>query len=197
MTKANVLTSVFVKQCREAGVYRDGQGLMLRVEITGTKRWVLRVTVRGKRRDIGLGSANAVTLGEARETAFDLRKLARDGHNPVAVHRAGRIAVPTFAEAAATVHSQRLDAWSNGKHCSQWINTLRDHAFPLIGAKLVSEISTGDILAVLTPIWLMKHETARRVRQRIRAVLEWATVAGHREGANPAIAVGAGLPKPP
>ena len=95
------------------------------------------------------------------------------------------------------VHRQRLKGWSNGKHRDQWINTLRDHAFPEIGDKLVSEISTADVLAVLTPIWLTKYETARRVRQRTRAVLEWAAVAGHREGANPAVSVGAGLPRQP
>ncbi len=111
--------------------------------------------------------------------------------------RAARTTVPSFAEAAATVHRQRLAGWSNGKHRDQWINTLRDHAFPEIGDKLVSEISPADVLAVLTPIWLTKHETARRVRQRIRTVLEWATVAGHRDGANPAVGVGAGLPRQP
>lgn len=197
MTKANALTSVFVKQCRRPGVYRDGQGLMLRVETTGAKRWVLRISVRGQRRDIGLGSANAVTLAEAREKAIDLRRFARNGLDPVAAQQAVRTAVPTFAEAAIAVHRQRLNAWSNGKHSSQWINTLRAYAFPVIGQKLVSEITSADVLSVLMPIWLPKHETARRVRQRIRAVLERATVAGHRAGANPAVGVGSGLPRPP
>lgn len=197
MAKANALTSVFVKQCRGPGVYRDGQGLMLRVETTGTKRWVLRVTVRGKRRDIGLGSANAVTLAEARDRATDLRRLARDGIDLVAAQQATRTAIPTFADVATNVHRQRVRAWSNGKHSSQWINTLRDYAYPVFGQKPVSEITSADVLAVLTPIWLSKHETARRVRQRIRAVLEWATVAGHRDGPNPAESVGAGLPRPP
>jgi integrase len=197
VAKANALTSIFVKQCRRAGVYRDGQGLMLRVEPTGTKRWVLRITVRGKRRDVGLGSASDVSLVDARDRAFELRRLARDGVDPVGAQRAARTTIPTFAEAAAMVHRQRLKGWSNGKHRDQWINTLRDHAFPEIGDKLVSEISTADVLAVLTPIWLTKHETARRVRQRTRAVLEWAAVAGHREGTNPAVNVGAGLPRQP
>lgn len=92
---------------------------MLRVETTGAKRWVLRISVRGQRRDIGLGSANAVTLAEAREKAIDLRRFARNGLDPVAAQQAARTAVPTFAEAAATVHRQRLNAWSNGKHSSQ------------------------------------------------------------------------------
>lgn len=197
MTKANALTPVFVKQCKTAGVYRDGQGLILRVEATGARRWVLRLTIRGKRRDIGLGSAREVSLVEARDKAVELRRLKRDGADPIAAQRTAKKTAPTFAEAAAIVHRQRLRAWSNGKHRDQWINTLRDHAFPEIGNKLVADISTGDVLAVLTPIWLTKHETARRVRQRVRAVLEWAAVAGHREGANPAIGVGAGLPRQP
>lgn len=193
MAKANALSSLFVKQCRKPGVYCDGQGLMLRVETAGTKRWVLRVTVRGKRRDIGLGSANSTPLVDVREKAFELRKLARAGRDPVQSRK--QAVVPTFADAAFAVHRQRLKLWSNDKHSSQWINSLSDHAFPLIGEKLVSEITTADILKVLTPIWLTKSETARRIRQRIYVVLEWATVAGYRDGANPAAAVGAGLPR--
>jgi integrase len=197
VTKANELTSVFVKQCRQAGVYRDGQGLMLRVEPTGTKRWVLRITVRGMRRDVGIGSAKDVSLVEARNRAFELRRLAREGKDVVGAQRAARTSVPTFKDAAKTVHLQRIKGWSNGKHRNQWINTLRDHAFPLIGNKPVSDIFTADILAVLTPIWLSKHETAKRVRQRIRAVLEWTAVAGYRDGVNPADTVSSGLPRPP
>jgi integrase len=195
MAKANALSAVFVKQCRKAGVYRDGQGLILRVEATGTKRWVLRVKIRGKSRDIGLGSAKDVSLVEARDRAHELRRLVRDGTDPVGAQRAARTTIPTFAEAAELVHRQRLKGWSNGKHRNQWLSTLRDHAFPVIGATAVSEISTADVLTTLTPIWLTKPETARRVRQRIRAVLEWAIVAGHRKEANPAISVGAGLPR--
>lgn len=197
MAKANGLTSVFVKQCRQAGVYRDGQGLMLRVEPTGAKRWVLRITVRGRRRDIGIGSAKDVSLIEARDQAFELRRLARNGHDPVSARRAARTSIPTFRDAATEVHSQRLKGWSNGKHRDQWINTLRDHAYPHIGDKLVSDISTADILNVLTPIWLTKYETAKRVRQRIRAVLDWSSVSGFRTGPNPADLVSAGLPRPP
>ena len=182
MAKANTLTAVFVKQCRRPGSYRDGQGLLLRVELTGTKRWVLRLTVRGKRRDVGLGSAKDVSLVDARERAFDLRRQARNGVDPVGAQRAARAAMPTFSEAAERVHCQRQKAWSNGKHREQWLNTLRDHAYHEIGDTPVAEISTADVLAVLTPIWLTKPETARRVRQRIRTVLEWAIVAGHRAG---------------
>jgi integrase len=184
-----------VKQCKQPGLYRDGQGLLLRVDPSGAKRWVLRVTIRGKRRDVGLGSARAVSLQEARERAAERRKDVRDGRDPVAAQRAIRSTIPTFAEAAQVVHSHQREGWANGKHVEQWINTLRDHAFPLIGGKLVSEITAGDVLDVLSPIWLAKPETARRVRQRIRLVLERALVAGHRYGINPADAVAGGLPR--
>jgi Arm DNA-binding domain len=123
MAKANALSAVFVKQCRKPGVYRDGQGLILRVESTGTKRWVLRVTLRGKSRDIGLGSANDVSLIEARDRAHELRRLVRDGIDPIGAQRAARTTIPTFAEAAEIVHRQRLKGWSNGKHRDQWLST--------------------------------------------------------------------------
>jgi len=140
-------------------------------------------------------SAGTISLQDARDRAADLRKAAREGRYPVAAQGATRSTIPTFAEAARIAHEQHREGWANGKHVGQWINTLRDHAFPLIGGKLVSEITSADVLSVLSPIWLAKPETARRVRQRIRLVLERARVAGHRDGVNPADAVGAGLPR--
>lgn len=193
MAKANALTALSVKQARRPGVYLDGQGLRLRVEEGGAKRWVLRLTVNGRRRDVGLGSATDVSLFEARERAADLRKAARDGKDPVAVQRAVRTLVPTFREAAEQEHARRCKAWREGKHRAQWINSLRQHAYPKIGHRLVSDITMSDVLDVLAPIWVDKAETARRVRQRIRVVLEYTRVAGHRDGINPADAVGAAL----
>ncbi|CAN1721408.1 DUF4102 domain-containing protein [Hyphomicrobium sp. 1Nfss2.1] len=197
MAKANLLTAMSVKQARKPGVYRDGQGLLLRVFEGGAKRWVLRLTVNGRRRDVGLGSAGDVSLVEARDRAAELRKAARAGRDPVAVQRAARSTVPTFREAAEQEHERRCKSWRNGKHRDQWINTLKQHAFPKIGDLLVSDINSGDLLNVLSPIWLIKAETARRVLGRIRVVLERARVAGHRDGINPADAVRAGLPKQP
>ncbi len=115
----------------------------------------------------------------------------------MAAQRAKRTTVPTFEAAARTVHKERLEAWAPGKHVDQWINSLRDHVFPKIGDLLVSEVGSADVLSVLHPIWLAKPETARRVRQRIRVVLEWARVAEHRDGLNPADTVGSGLAPQP
>ena len=197
MAKASLLTALFVKQVREPGVYRDGQGLVLRVFESGAKRWVLRVTARGRRRDVGLGAASEVSLAEARERAAERRKDVRDGRDPVAAQRAARTSIPTFRDAAEQEYQRRCKGWRDGKHRGQWINTLRQHAFPKIGDRLVSDVTMADVLEVLTPIWQAKAETARRVRQRIRIVLERARVAGQRDGINPADAVGAALQKQP
>lgn len=197
MAKANRLTAVFVKQCRKPGKHRDGLGLTLCVFETGAKRWVLRLTVRGRRRDVGLGSAHEVTLQEARDRAADLRKAARDGKDPVAVQRAARSSVPTFKEAAEKEFERRRRGWNGGKHPDQWINTLRQHAYPAIGELLVSDISERDIFRVLSNIWITMPETARRVRQRIRVVLESTRAAGHRDGINPADSVRSALGRQP
>lgn len=196
MRESNRLTAVFVRQVQTPGIYRDGGGLLLRVEPTGAKRWVLRIAVRGDRRDIGLGSAAEVSLKEARDTADDLRRQARAGRDPIAERRQARIGPVTFEAAARQVHADFKDAWSNGKHVDQWINTLGVYAFPVIGSKSVAEIDSADVQRILTPIWAAKPETARRVRQRIGRVLDWAVTAGHRPPtlANAAQTVRAGLP---
>jgi integrase len=176
------LTALFVDQVKERGVYPDSEvpGLRLRVERTGSKRWVLRVSIKGQRQDIGLGSAKEVGVREARDAAIELRKAARQGGDPVAQRRAERAGVISFEAAAEEVYQGRLEVWSNQKHRGQWIKTLRTYAFPVIGKMPVGDIQPADVLKVLKPIWLAKPVTARRVRQRIRTVLAWAVPAGHR-----------------
>jgi integrase len=128
-----------------------------------------------------------------------MRKAARAGLDPAAQRRTAREGVMTFQAAAEKVHVQRASSWRNAKHRDQWINTLRTYAFPAIGALPVGEVASSDVLRVLTPIWMAKPETARRVRQRVRAVLDWAVAAGHRSAslANAAIACRPGLPSQP
>lgn len=172
------LTAVQVRSMNKPGRYADGNGLYLVVDPTGAKRWMLRTIVQGKRRDIGLGGLSLVTLAEAREKALAYRKVARDGGDPLAEKKAAKVAAaPTFAEAAEQVHAAHAASWRNPKHAAQWINTLRTYANPTIGARRVDELDTPDILRVLSPIWLAKPETARRVRQRIGTVLDWAKAA--------------------
>ena len=193
----NRLTALEIKAASQTGWYGDGGGLYLEVDAKAGRRWVLRLTVGGRRRDFGLGPLHKVGLPQARARAAEYRAMAYQGLDPVAAKRARRLAplVPTFEQAAKDVHRNRLASWSNDKHAAQWMITLRDHAFPLLGARPVNEIGTPDVLKVLTPIWLAKPETARRVRQRIKTVLEWARAAGHRSGENPVDLIGEALPK--
>ena len=147
--------------------------MYLFVQPSGTRSWVQRIAIRGRRHELGLGSTALVPLAEARAKALANRKIAREGGDPLAEKRRAEI-TPTFAAAAARVLEQKQAGWSNSRHESTWIRSLETYAFPRIGGRLVSEVTSGDVLEVLTPIWHEKAQTARRVRQRIGTVLEWA-----------------------
>jgi integrase len=189
------LSAVQVRQIKAAGRYADGNGLYLVVDPSGARRWVLRTVVKGRRRDIGLGGVSLVSLSEAREKAGSYRKVAREGGDPVAEKLKTEVPIPTFSAAAEQVFEEHKGSWRNDKHAAQWITTLRTYAFPVIGSRAVDQIEAPDILRVLGPIWLTKPETARRVRQRMATVLDWAKVAGFRAGENPVHGVTKGLPK--
>ena len=193
------LTDKFIRSNLTAGRYADGNGLYLLVDKSGNRRWVLRTQNKatGKRCDIGLGGLSTVTLKEARESALEWRKVARSGVDPMQERRKARKSIPTFETAANIVHQERSSGWKNPKHAAQWINTLQTYAFPVLGEMQVSEITSPDVRAVLSPIWLAKPETARRVRQRIGTVLDWAKAEGHRSGDNPVTGVSRGLPPQP
>ncbi|WBU61199.1 tyrosine-type recombinase/integrase [Paracoccus albus] len=189
------LSALKVRQVSEPGRYPDGNGLYLVVSNTGAKRWLLRVVVHGRRRDMGLGSVSLVPLAEARELAVRYRKVAREGGDPLDERRKARNVVPTFAEAARMVHAESKATWKSEKHAKQWIKTLETFAMPIIGEMQLNHIQSADILRVLSPIWLDKSETARRVRQRISTVFDWAKAAGYRRDGNPVDAIERGLPK--
>jgi len=159
------------------------------------KRWILRTVVTGKRRDIGLGSVRLVTLAEAREEATRMRRLARDGEDPLLARRRSRVGVPTFKEAAEQVHAAHAKTFKNEKHKSQWIASLRVDVFSVFGYMPVDQVQTSDVLRALTPIWTTKAETARRLLQRIKMVFDWARAAGHRSGDNPVEGITRVLPK--
>lgn len=189
------LTARKVETLKEPGHYVDGDGLALVIGKRGGKSWVLRTMMRGKRRDMGLGGVSWVSLAEAREKAREYRKIAREGGDPIDAQKTSSDC-PTFEEAARKVHAEQIVSQSrNAKHSAQWINTLHTYAFPYIGKKQISEVTQSDVLRVLSPIWTEKAETARRVRQRIRTVMDWARTAGHFEGVNPVEGVERGLPK--
>lgn len=194
-TPERALTAQFVRTVKEPGKYFDGHGLFLRVEKNGSKFWVQRITIRGKRSELGLGSPSLVSLAEARGKAIENRKLARSGGDPLQAKREAQ-EVPTFAEAAHKVHEIHKPTWRNAKHAAQFIATLETYAFPRMGKLRVSDVSTADVLAVLTPIWTEKNETARRVRQRIGTVLKWTVAQGWRTD-NPAKDIQEALAKVP
>lgn len=183
----NQLTAALVKNVKKPGKYHDGggMGLYLRVDKDGGHYWVQRITINGRRCELGLGSPPVVTLVMAREQALDNKRLIRSGLNPLAEKRKGRVAA-TFAEAVERYLQIKLKEFRNEKHRKQWRSTLDTYATPVIGQMQVQLIETHDILRVLQPIWLEKTETASRLRGRIEAVLSWATVSELRKGDNPA-----------
>lgn len=176
------------------GRHGDGAGLYLVVDPSGARRWIVRVTVKGQRNakgaplrtDFGLGGADVVTLNAARERALEYRRMAKAGLNP---RYNAKQEVPTFEELAQQVHIDRLPTWKNAKHGAQWLNTLRDYAFPKIGRMPVDSIGQPEVMMCLSPIWTDKHETARRLAQRMKVVLDVARSRGFREGENPVTAV--------
>ena len=168
----------------EPGFYCDGHWLNVRVDPSGARQWVQRLVIRGRPRMLGLGGYPLVSLAEARNVAFANRQRARTGGDPRAEKRHG-LGVPTVEEAAAAVLAQQRPGRRNAKHARDWPRSLRAYAFPRIGAMPVSAVTTADVLAILTPIWHDKPETARRVRQRIGAVMKWAVAMGYRPD-NPA-----------
>jgi integrase len=173
----------------------DGGGLYLVASPGGSKSWVLRTIIKGKRSDIGLGGADLVSLAEAREQAHKLRKIARAGRDPLAERRREQRVVPTFEDAAKAFHATYSAGFKNAKHTAQWISSLTDYAFPFVGPKLVNQIEQADILHCLIPIWITKPETARRVKQRIKLLLDWCKVKGYRNGDNPVADIRRVLPK--
>lgn len=187
------------------GKYSDGGGLYLIVGDTGAAKWVLRRMENGKSRELGLGSAREVPLAEARRKAEEARQALARGEDPKPRAAVVPKVVPTFgAEADAFIASMEA-GWRNEKHRAQWAVTLgkvpytaskvrtdkkahAEHvrALTALRARPVDTIDTGDVLAVLKPLWLAAPETASRLRGRIEVVLAAATVKGHRTGANPA-----------
>ncbi len=172
----------------------DGGGLYLLVAPGGSKSWLLRTIVKGKRCDIGLGGTSLVSLAEAREEAARLRKIARSGGDPLTERRRARTVVPTFEEAARRVHDSHAVAFRNDKHRKQWLSSL-GYVFSVLGAKRVDAIITADVLAALSSRWLERPETSRRVLQRMRVVFDWSEAQGFRSGANPTQNLTKVLPK--
>ena len=190
----NRLNPAFCRTVKRPGKYGDGRGLMLVVKASGAKSWVQRIVIRGKSHDLGLGSFDLVGLADAREAAWNNQKIARAGGDPLALKRVK--AAPTLAEAIEAVIELQAASWRDGgRNVQQWRNSLGRHVIPKLGTKRIDAITPGDVLAVLMPLYKDKPDTARRLRQRISAVMKWA-IAHEYISNNPAgDAIKVALPK--
>jgi integrase len=173
-----------VETLKKPGKYGGGDGLQFVVSPTGAKQWVLRFSWQGKTREMGLGSYPEVSLTEARERALKGRQMARNGVDPIAAKKKSA-GIPTFGALADQVAADLATKFRNAKHRAQWAMTLTVYAAPLRSIP-VDRITTEDVLAVLTPLWNEKRETASRLRGRIERVLNTAKAKGFRSGENPA-----------
>ena len=206
------LTALNVARERRAGMFGDGGGLYLQVTKSGAKSWIFRFwvperdpatghllrdphtkKVRGRVREMGLGSCLTVSLAEARDRALECRKLRERDIDPIEAREAAkqeaaleRARALKFKDAAAAYMAAHRAAWKNDKHVAQWSATLQTYAYPVIGDLPVQAIDTTLVMKVIEPIWSTKPETAGRLRGRIESILDWATVRGYRRGDNSA-----------
>lgn len=196
--KASELNALAVSRLTKPGLHFVGgvPGLALQVSDSGSRSWVLRVMVGGRRRDMGLGSyaQSGMTLARAREAALAARASIKRGVDPIEESRAARSALiserasaKTFKQCAIAYIAAHESTWRNAKHRWQWSATLEQLAYPVIGSMLVGDVQKEHVLDVLRPIWHERNETASRLRGRIELVLSYAMQAGYRpEGLNPA-----------
>ena len=171
------LTAATVRAASRPGLHSDGATLYLAVAPGGSKSWVQRVTIHGRRRDIGLGGYPAVSLAKARHRAMANRVAIADGIDPLAGKR--RANTPTFRAAAVATCEANRPRWRSAKTARAWMQSMEKHAFPEIGALRVNTIGQDDILRILKPLWSSRPQMARRLRQHIRATLQWCQAHGH------------------
>ena len=189
----NQLTATKVQKLKAPGMYLDGAGLYLQVTGENSKSWLLRYSLRGKAREMGLGSLRKVSLAEARRKAADCHKLLEGHTDPIEHRNSARTAAAlasaqtiTFKDAAVRYIAMRSKGLKNTKHAAQWGTTIATYAEPVLGKLPVRDITVGLVHRVLEPIWTTKPETAGRVRGRVEKILGWAKVNNYREGENPA-----------
>ena len=184
----HALSTAFVRNVAQAGRYCDGDGLYLDVQPSGTRSWVQRLVIRGRRRELGLGGFPLVPLKDARSRALANRRLARAGGDPLAEKRRLK-SMPTFAAAAEAVLAQMRPGWRNPKHGKDWLSSMERFAFPRLGKLPVSEVTSADVVETLRKVWHERPATARRVRQRISTVMEYAVALNYRDD-NPCSRIG-------
>ena len=192
--KARELSPLEVRRLSQTGSWSVGgvDGLALQVTATGARSWVLRLSLAGKQREIGLGSFPSVTLAGASEKARAYRAQVLTGDDPIARRVAAvsaaageRSLLKTFDKTAEAYIAQHEASWKNAKQAAQWTATLQN-AYPVLGRMQVRDITAAHVIKAIEPIWTSKTETATRVRSRIELVLDYATARGLRQGPNPA-----------
>ena len=191
----NELTALKVRKLDIPGRYADGNNLYLEIDKSGARRWTLRVTVLGRRRDMGLGGVSTVSLEEARELAYQYKKIARSGGDPILERQKNKGLQTTLIHCAKKVHQINLPTWKNQKFAKQWFSSLEHHVFPTIGKLPISQVTSADILRVLTPIWNTKGDTAKKIKQRLRMIIKWARAQGYFQGDDPVELAEQALPK--
>lgn len=192
--KAKNLTALFVKNIKERGRYSDNlNNLYLQVKPSGLKSWIFRYSIHGARREMGLGRTENLTLEQARKKASDFYQQKKDipSFDPIAERKQQQInsrleqnRAKTFADCAEEFISLKKCEWTNPKHAQQWTNTLKTYAYPTIGSMPLKSISTEHIRKLLMPIWTTKTETATRVCNRIKQVLDYSLAHKYHEGEN-------------
>ncbi|MBA3510850.1 site-specific integrase [Sphingomonas sp.] len=195
------LTALAVKAALPIpGTYQDGDGLFLKVDKRGGASWTLRVQRDRKRQDIGLGSARLLTLADARDKANALRKAIKVQRRDLLAEKKDEAAAKvTFRDAARQYHTENKAGWKSSIYARQWLASLENYAFPQLGSVSTDGVMASDIITVLTPIWQEIPETARQVRNRICAVLDYAHAKGWRSteapSGNGSLKAGRGLPR--
>ena len=193
MRRFQRLTTLSITRAKTPGYIHDGSGLYLQVAPAGSKSWIFRFSLGGKRREMGLGPYPGVSLAAARQLASSAHSLVRVGKDPIAARDAERARkrledarAITFDQAADQYIAANEPGWRNDKHRDQWRTSLATFASPVIGKMPVADIGVTEVMRVLEPLWREKTETGSRVRGRIERVLDWAKVRGYRTGENPA-----------
>lgn len=186
----NRLTATAVRNAKP-GKHCDGLGLYLIVSQQHGKSWVWRGTVRGQRREYGLGPASLVTLAEARQLALEYSRIAHKGGDPAELR--SRKAPLSLREAVEVYHRETVAPRLAERGAREWLASLEGHVLPALGDRPVADISGADVLAVLGPLWHSAPVAARRLRQRVREVLDWCIAAGHRDSVNPVQVADGGL----
>jgi integrase len=189
----DILSDKTIRNLKRPGMHGDGRGLYLQVTSGGAKSWILRYSIRGRAREMGLGSLKDVTLADARDQRDSYRKLLKDHIDPIehrAQHRAANVLASshavTFREAAEACIPIVTKELTNPKHRAQWTSTITQYAYPILKDMYVRNITVHDVHRVLEAIWDTKSETANRVRGRIERILDWCRVKGYCSGENPA-----------